>query len=174
MDTKRLTSGFYMRDVLLVAPDLVGKRICRIYEDGTSSSHIITEVEAYKGTNDLACHASKGRTPRNDAMFRQGGILYIYFIYGMHWMLNVVVSTENNPEAILIRGVAGCSGPGRVSRLLKIDRSFYAEDLCSSSRIWLEDDGLSPNIRTAPRIGVSYAGSYWANRPWRFYTEEYR
>jgi DNA-3-methyladenine glycosylase len=174
MDATRLTPDFYLRDVLLVAPELVGKRICRIYEDGTSSSHIVTEVEAYKGMNDLACHASKRRTPRNDAMFQQGGILYIYFVYGMHWMLNVVASVENEPEAVLIRGVAGCSGPGRVSRLLKIDRSFYAENLGSSQRIWIEDSGLFPSILTAPRIGVNYAGSYWSSRPWRFYTNDYR
>ena len=80
MSQNRLKSDFYQRDVLLVAPELLGKQIVREFPDGTQLRHFITEVEAYKGTGDLACHASKGRTERNNVMFMQGGLVYVYLI----------------------------------------------------------------------------------------------
>ena len=87
---KRLGREFYSQDVLEVAPQLLGKHLVRIYPDGTKATYIITETEAYRGGEDLACHASKGRTPRTEVMFGDGGHLYMYLIYGMYWMLNVV------------------------------------------------------------------------------------
>jgi len=172
MNPIRLTSDFYLRDVLLVAPELLGKQLVCVLPDGFVLKHQITEVEAYKGINDLACHASKGLTERNRVMFQQGGLVYVYLIYGMYWMLNVVTSGVGNPEAVLIRGITGFSGPGRLTKHLRIDKSFYGEDLTISKRIWIEDLGISPKIKTTPRIGVDYAGSYWANIPWRFIVEE--
>ncbi|MGE0077871.1 MAG: DNA-3-methyladenine glycosylase [Bacteroidales bacterium] len=171
MNLNRLQTDFYRRDVLIVAPELLGKQLVRVYSDGSFARHLITEVEAYKGIGDLACHASKGKTERNKVMFMQGGLVYVYLIYGMYWMLNVVTSVDDDPEAVLIRGISEYSGPGRLTKHLQIDKSFYAEDLSTSSRIWIEDVGLLPKFSTTPRIGIDYAGSYWANMPWRFVTE---
>ncbi len=166
--TEMLQKSFFMRDVLEVAPELPGKKIVR-FSDGRRKEFIITEVEAYRGTEDLACHASKGRTRRTEIMYHEGGHIYMYFVYGMHWMLNIVTGPENNPQAILIRGLEGVTGPGRVSRELSLDRSFYGEKIYESNRIRIEE-GINPaRIFTAPRIGVEYAGEYWSKVPWRFY-----
>lgn len=165
----RPARGFFTRDVLDVAPGLLMKVLAVKSEDDQVRRFIITETEAYRGSDDKACHAFKGRTPRTEIMFHQGGRLYVYFIYGMYWMLNIVTGMENDPQAVLIRGLKGCSGPGRVSRLIGIDRSFYGEDLTTSARIWIEDQGLTPAYITGPRIGIDYAGEPWKSMPWRFY-----
>ena len=86
----RFNSNFFSRDVLAVAPDLIGKILVRSFENGIAERFIITEVEAYRGAEDMACHASKGRTARTDVMYHQGGLVYVYLIYGMYWMLNFV------------------------------------------------------------------------------------
>ncbi len=170
----RLGKDFFCRDVLEVCPDLIGKNIVRSFGGGRVERFTITEVEAYQGTADLACHASKGRTPRTEIMFHGGAHVYVYLIYGMYWMLNFVTGTEGEPQAALVRGVVGCYGPGRVGRLLQLDKSFYGEDLTTSSRLWVEpSDNIIPIIKTAPRIGVGYAGEYWSNLPWRFYAKNH-
>jgi DNA-3-methyladenine glycosylase len=87
----------------------------------------------------------------------------------MYWMLNIVTGTENNPQAVLIRGFKDCAGPGLVTRLLGIDRSFYGEDLTTSNRIWIEESGITPVYKTGPRIGINYAGEFWKTRQWRYY-----
>lgn len=166
---KRLMRDFYIRDVLKVAPELIGKYLVVRLKDNSSEMFMINETEAYRGTGDRACHACKGRTPRTEIMFLEGGRVYVYFVYGMYWMLNVVTGQENNPQAALIRGITGCSGPGRLTRLIGIDGSFYGEDLTSSQRIWIEDTGIKTDYKTSTRIGIDYAGEYWKNRPWRFY-----
>lgn len=166
---ERLLREFFVRDVLEVAPDMVGKRMVVKLESGSYGRFMITEVEAYRGTEDLACHASKGRTSRTEIMFHEGGKLYIYLIYGMYWMMNVVTERVNNPQAILIRGVENINGPGKITKSLGIDRTFYGEDVTISGRIWFEDTGISPLIKTGERIGVNYAGDYWKSRPWRFF-----
>jgi DNA-3-methyladenine glycosylase len=102
-------------------------------------------------------------------MYHDGGRLYVYYVYGMYWMLNIVTGMENDPQAVLIRGLEDCQGPGRVTRLLGIDRSFYGEDLISSGRIWVEESGITPVYKTSPRIGIDYAGEVWKNKPWRYY-----
>jgi DNA-3-methyladenine glycosylase len=130
---------------------------------------IISETEAYRGSDDKACHASRGLTPRTEIMYHEGGKLYVYFVYGMYWMLNIVTGKENNPQAVLIRGLENCSGPGRVTKLIGIDRTFYGEDLITSQRIWIEDSGITPIYKTAPRIGINYAGEPWKSKPWRYY-----
>jgi len=165
----RISRDFYIRDVLEVAPDIIGKNLIIRLQDKSFTSYRITEVEAYRGREDLACHASKGKTTRTEVMFRQGGHLYVYLIYGMYWMLNIVSSAENDPQAVLIRGLAGIPGPGRVSKALAIDRSYYGEDLTLSDRLWFEESGVSPIIMTGERIGIDYAGEYWRSKPWRFY-----
>ena len=102
--------------------------------DGSVSRYMITEVEAYRGIEDLACHASKGRTLRTEIMFQEGGCLYMYFIYGMYWMLNIVTGGKDDPQAVLIRGVEGYSGPGRLTKSLGIDKSYYGEDITVSEQ----------------------------------------
>lgn len=166
----RLDRDFYTRDVLEVAPGLISKIIAIKLSDNPVVRFSITEAEAYRGQEDEACHASKGRTARTEIMYHEGGRLYVYFVYGMHWMLNVVTGPENNPQAALIRGIENFSGPGRVTKALGIDQSFYGEDLVKSGRIWIEESGILPLIETGPRIGINYAGDYWKTRPWRFYT----
>ena len=152
---------------MTVAPELLGKILVCKAEDEILR-YRITETEAYRGTEDLACHACRGRTPRTEAMYHTGGVVYVYFIYGMYWMLNFVTGRENDPQAALIRGLEGIYGPGRITRKLQIDKSFYNEDLTVSPRIWIEDDGLVPEHKTGARIGVNYAGE-WKDKLWRFY-----
>lgn len=168
----RLNNSFFSRDVLIVAPQLVGKVLVRSFENGAVERFIITEVEAYRGAEDLACHASKGRTPRTEVMYHQGGLVYVYLIYGMYWMLNFVTGETNNPQAVLIRGLEGCYGPGRLTKRLSIGKDFYGEDLVSSSRLWVEESDLMYKIDAAPRIGVDYAGGEWASKPWRFFIND--
>ncbi len=170
MSTFQFTQAFFIQDVLEVAPQLPGKKIVRII-NGERKEYIITEVEAYSGTGDLACHASKGRTKRTEIMFHEGGHIYMYLIYGMYWMLNFVTGPKDIPQAVLIRSLGGVKGPGRVSRELSLDGSFYGEKIYDSSKIWIEEGLKSPEIHTAPRIGVDYAGEYWSKVPWRFYID---
>jgi DNA-3-methyladenine glycosylase len=165
----RLSREFFTRDVLDVAPDLPGKILVVRLPEGTFGRFAITEVEAYRGSEDKACHAFRGRTPRTEIMFHEGGRLYIYFIYGMYYMLNIVTGKENDPQAVLIRGVENYLGPGRLTKSIGIDSSFYGEDLVFSERIWVEDSGISSVIKTGTRIGIEYAGEYWKSKPWRYY-----
>jgi len=164
----RLPSEFFHHDVLEVAPELMGKILVRRFEDGSINQFTITEVEAYRGTEDLACHASKGRTARTEVMFQEGGVVYVYLIYGMYWMLNIVTGKEGDASAVLIRGLEGIPGPGRVGKALQLDKSFYGEDLTTSERIWIEDRGLETEYIITPRIGIDYAGEPWISKPWRF------
>ena len=166
---ERLSRDFYIRDVLVVAPELPGMNMVIRLKDGSLGRFMITEVEAYRGTEDRACHACKGRTARTEIMFHEGGRLYIYLIYGMYWMMNIVTGEIDNPQAVLIRGVEDWPGPGRLTRSLGIDKSFYGEDLVLSDRIWLEDAGTDFSVKSGPRIGIDYAGEYWKSRPWRYY-----
>lgn len=165
---KRFKRDFYSQDVLEVAPRLLGQHLVKSNADGSFTSYVITETEAYRGGEDLACHASKGMTPRTRVMFGEGGHIYMYLIYGMHWMMNVVTGPEGVPQAVLFRGLREASGPGRLTRLLGVDRSFYGVDLVGSGQIWIEESGNSPAYSTGPRIGVEYAGEPWKDMPWRF------
>ncbi|WP_167604629.1 DNA-3-methyladenine glycosylase [Maribellus sediminis] len=168
----RLPPQFFQHDVLEVAPALLGKILVRQFENGSIQQFTITEVEAYRGTEDIACHASKGRTARTEVMFHEGGVVYVYLIYGMYWMLNIVTGRENDASAVLIRGLKGISGPGRVGKALQLDKSFYGEDLSTSKRLWIEDTGIKPEYITTPRIGITYAGEPWASKPWRYVMKE--
>ncbi|MDO8929992.1 MAG: DNA-3-methyladenine glycosylase [Bacteroidota bacterium] len=165
----RLLPEFFMRDVLDVAPELIGKKLVRCFPDGSIGKYIITEVEAYRGTEDLACHASKGRTPRTEVMFGQGGTVYVYLIYGQYWLLNLVTGCEGDASAVLIRGFEGFPGPGRVGRELQLDKSFYGENLITSQRIWVEDAEHFAEIHTSKRIGIGYSGDEWVGKLWRYY-----
>ncbi len=171
--TSRLAADFFTRDVLEVAPDLLGKNLVRKFNNGAIHKYLITEVEAYRGEDDLACHASKGRTKRTEIMYHEGGYIYVYLIYGMYWMLNIVTHNENVPQAVLIRGIKGFNGPGKITKNLNIDQSFYGVHLTSSDRLWVENNLNSFDVayNTTPRIGIDYAGEIWKNKPWRFILE---
>lgn len=164
----RLDSNFYKQDAVTIAEKLLGKILVRTREDGTQSHYRITETEAYLGEEDLACHASKGRTKRTEVMYAEGGRVYVYLIYGMYWMLNVVTGDENQPQAVLIRGIDNIIGSGKVGRELKMDKSYYGENLMTSERLWIEDEPDVSDFTTATRIGIDYAGDIWKNKPWRF------
>ena len=159
------------RGTLAHARALVGKRLVRRLPDGSLLSHRITDVEAYDGERDKACHAARGRTPRSETLYAAGGIWYVYLCYGVHEMLNLVVGPEGWPAAILIRGLDGMEGPGRLTKALKIGRAFNGRPATKASGLWIEDDGLAVprrRIAASPRIGIDYAGPVWAAKPWRF------
>ncbi len=165
----RLEQDFFSRDVLEVAPDLLGKLLVRRFDNGQSFTSRITEVEAYRGEEDKACHANKGRTSRTEIMYHPGGSVYVYLIYGMYWMLNFVTGEKNVPQAVLVRGLSDVVGPGRISRRLRIGKDFYGENLALSDRIWIEDDKEKVEILSGPRVGINYAGEPWKTLPWRFF-----
>jgi DNA-3-methyladenine glycosylase len=167
--SSRLTRDFYTRDVLEVAPDMIGKQLVVKASGDSYKRYIITEVEAYRGAEDRACHASKGRTKRTEIMYNEGGKIYVYFVYGMYWMLNVVTGEKDDPQAVLIRGIEGLTGPGRLTREIGIDGSYYGNDLTESDKIWIEDKGITSLIKTGRRIGIDYAGDPWKDKPWRYY-----
>lgn len=168
MKNKRLDHDFFTRDVLEVAPELPGQLLVRRFNDGSFYRYAILEVEAYRGKEDLACHACKGRTNRTEVMYHAGGKIYVYLIYGMYWMLNFVTGEQDIPQAVLIRAIEGFDGPGKLTRGLQIDRSFYGEDLATSSRLWIEQSSAKYDVDRAPRIGIDYAGEPWRSKPWRF------
>ena len=166
--TRRLTEDDYRVDAVTAAKTLLGAWLCRRSDDGTVMRRRITETEAYCGEEDTACHAHKGRTARTDVMYSAGGCAYVYLCYGMHEMLNVVTGREGRPEAVLIRGVEGAEGPGRLTKALQIDRSLNRENLVASRRLWLETDESHPKFTAAPRIGIAYATQRDQRRKWRF------
>jgi DNA-3-methyladenine glycosylase len=153
--------------VLIVAPDLICKNLV-ISRAGVAESHKIIEVEAYRGEEDQASHARFGKTKRNSIMYGEGGFLYIYLIYGIYWMLNIVTGSADSPQAVLLRGLKNLSGPGVLTRGLVIDKSFHGEDLVNSGRIWIEDSDEKPLVVQKPRIGINYAGEPWVSHAWRF------
>jgi DNA-3-methyladenine glycosylase len=164
-----LTQGYFSsRDTACIARSLLGKFL--VVDNGMKRAYIITEVEAYDGFSDKASHAHRGMTERNMPMFGAPGTWYVYFVYGMHWMLNIVTGPKSYPGAILIRGVQGISGPGKLTKLLNINGSHNTLVSGKRAHVWIEDRGLmvpKSAIRATPRIGVSYAGS-WAKKPYRF------
>ncbi len=164
----KLGQDFFSRDVLEVAPDLLGKVLVRRFENGKLFTSSITEVEAYRGVEDKACHASKGRTSRTEIMYHTGGSVYVYLIYGIYWMLNFVTGDRNEPQAVLIRGLGAITGPGRITRRLEIGSDFYGENLAGSERLWVENSGQQVRVQTGPRIGIDYAGEPWKTLPWRY------
>jgi DNA-3-methyladenine glycosylase len=164
---KILKKDFFDRPTLEVARDLLGKYLVR-EADGEKLEGMIVETEAYDGPEDLACQARSGITKRNFVMFGPAGMFYVYFTYGMHWMLNVVVGKKGYGAAVLIRGLDTVSGPARLTKAFKIDKSLNSLQAKKSSGLWFEDRGTGAfKIKTTPRIGVDYAG-IWAKKPYRY------
>lgn len=164
-----LEQEFFDQDTLVVAQKLLGKFLVRHYR-GKDMRLMIVETEAYDGPDDKASHASRGKTPRNAPMFGPPGMWYVYLCYGMHEMLNVVTGPEGYPSAVLIRGVAGHDGPGKLTKALHIGRSMNDVCACPASGLWIEE-GVSvqeEDIVRLPRVGVAYAGHDWSTRPYRF------
>lgn len=168
----RVEREFFLSDAVTVAQRLPGMDIVMENHGLAPIRYMITETEAYLGTDDKACHASKGRTGRTEIMFAEGGHLYMYLVYGMHWMMNIVTGAKDDPQAVLIRGASCYSGPGRVTRGIGTDGSFNGEDLTLSEKIWLEDTGRKPLLKAGPRVGIDYAGEPWISKPWRFIINE--
>ena len=187
--SSKLARSFYSRPTLEVASDLLGKVLLRRL-DGRDLAGKIVETEAYVGPHDLACHASKGHTPRTSIMFGPPGYAYVYMIYGFYYCLNVVTEPKGYPAAVLIRAVEPlenvdlmrqlrnnpqretniASGPGKLCMAMSIDKGLNGASLIGAT-IWIEDRKIDPGpIRTSPRVGVDYAGEY-RDKPWRFYVE---
>ena len=170
MKRRILKPAFFRRSPHKVAPELLGNYlVCRSAD--REQALVINEVEIYDGEKDEACHAHKGRTQRTEVMFAPGGLWYVYLIYGMYDMLNIVVSEKDKPAAILIRGAEDLDGPGKLTKALRIDRSYNSKQANKDSGLWIEDRGLlvpKKQISRTPRIGIDYASEPWRSKKWRF------
>jgi DNA-3-methyladenine glycosylase len=172
----RLQRAFYQRGAEELARDLIGTILVHRAAGHEYRARIV-ETEAYVGSHDLACHASKGRTQRTEVMFRAGGCAYVYFIYGMYDMLNIVASAEGDPQAVLVRAAetmgawqADLSGPGKLTRAMRITRADNGRDLTGRKLFLMAAGGCRPKIGVSRRIGVDYARD-WKNAMLRFFDE---
>ncbi len=173
-------SFFQNKNTVKIAKNLLGKFLVRRYaptrkrsgQKSLSQAFLITEVEAYDGFKDRASHAHRGKTERNKIMFGEAGHWYVYFTYGMHYMLNIVTGPKDYPAAVLIRAVNKIKGPARLTRALRIDKKLNGKPAVVDSGLWLEDRGLeikNYQIKSSARIGVDYAGPNWGKKKYRFY-----
>ena len=189
-----LERDFYNRPALDVARGLLGCRLVRV-QSGQRMSGLILEAEAYQGEADLGCHASAGRTPRTSVMYGPPGHAYVYFTYGMHWMLNAVTDNQDTPAAVLIRAIlpddgqeqmahnrpynAGMKGwtdgPAKLTQALAITGEQNTVDLCSmDDGLWIET-GLPVSddlVQRTGRIGLNSVPEPWRSIPWRFVVEQ--
>ncbi len=173
----RLQRDFYAQPASDVARQVLGSHLVRRHPDGREAVGRIVEVEAYTGPDDLACHASKGRTARTDVLFGPPGYAYVYLVYGMHHCFNLVTNPEGHAAAVLLRalepeaGIGGSTrGPGRLCKALGIDRSQNGLDLCGDE-IFVAPGRAPRRVVATARIGVDYAGR-WARRRLRFVDPE--
>lgn len=196
MQRNILPHKFYARSTIQVAKELLGCFLVREYR-GKIWRAMITETEAYHGEDDLACHASRGKTLRTKVMYGEPGRTYVYMIYGMFHCLNIVTEKKNFPAAVLIRGVkinppptpplqkresSGFSlwkrgikgdldGPGKLCKFLKIDTIFNKWNITKGKKLWIEarDPKIKlPKIQKSKRIGIDYA-KHCKDYLWRFY-----
>lgn len=164
----RLGREFFLRDALEVAPELVGKTLVSSLPGAQERRLVITETEVYRGVEDSACHAHRGRTKRTEMLYRPGGAVYVYLCYGIHWLLNVITGPEDFPQGVLIRACEGFEGPGKLTKYLGITGAQNGIDICSSPLLRIEDDGRKVNITTDKRVGIAYAEEADRERLWRF------
>ena len=174
-----LRRSFFEKSTLKVAPELLGKTIVIKSKNGNPrNAGIIVEVEAYT-KDDPACHAARGKTPRNEVMFGPAGFSYVYFIYGMYFCLNFITEKEGIPGAVLIRALQIpdkderiASGPGKLCKYLKITKKHNKVDVCNSESLLTVTDSNHLgkfNIYQTKRIGISKA----AHLPWRWYIKDH-
>jgi len=186
-----ITRDFYQQATLCVARSLLGKKLIR--QHGRKQlAGLIVETEAYIGENDSACHASKGKTERTAIMFGRAGHAYVYLVYGMHYMFNIVTEAEGHPSAILIRAIQPLNhidilqkhrnidnerlltnGPAKLCQAYNIDKRLNNLDLCQGKKLWIEEHELTEKcqIISSPRIGIDYAEEKDRNAHWRFTIE---
>ncbi|HCP08355.1 MAG TPA: 3-methyladenine DNA glycosylase [Candidatus Moranbacteria bacterium] len=191
VNPKILKRNFYKKDTLDVAQALLGCFLIRKIGKKTIRA-MITDVEAYVGEDDLACHASKGRTPRTEIMYGEAGHAYVYFVYGMHNIINFITEKKNFPAAVMLRGieinqgdghlvsfgrfgretpsVLRVSGPGRLTKFMRIDRKLNGWNLTKGEKLWVEKGIKVPKnkIRKSKRVGIDYA-KHCKHYLWRFY-----
>ena len=148
---------FFTSSTIDLAKNLLGKYIV-VTIDGTKYLAQISETEAYLGVDDSACHTYQGkRTSRTEPMWQNGGTIYVYLCYGMHYLLNIVSRSVDQPEAVLIRATIEAPGPAKLTKHLHIDKSFNGEDIIDNPRLSIFDDGTKYEYITAPRVGIDYA-----------------
>jgi DNA-3-methyladenine glycosylase len=176
---------FYNRPTLIVARELLGSRLVRIL-NGQRLVGKIVETEAYIGESDLGCHAKAGRTARTEVMYGRAGIAYVYFTYGMHWMLNAVAEIESFPAAVLIRAIEplegaemipqrrngrDTDGPAKLTQALGIDGTQNGVDLTRrDGLLWIEA-GVpirDESVTIGPRVGLYSVPEPWKSKTWRF------
>ena len=187
--SQRLLRSFFAQPTLIVARQLLGCRLVKLEGEHCLSGYI-TEVEAYRGEQDLGCHAKAGRTPRTQIMYGPPGHAYVYFTYGMHWMLNFVTEAEGFPAAVLLRGIYPAEGretiaarrkgqpptlwtdgPAKICQALDIDQRFNGADLCApDARLYIESGLAIPDesVTIGPRVGLYTVPEPWKSIPWRF------
>lgn len=191
-DALRLERAFFRRHTLLVARELIGMRLVRL-EGKARITGIITETEAYRGEDDLGCHAKAGYTPRTKVMYGEAGHAYVYFTYGMHWMLNFVTEEEGFPAAVLVRAVLleqgdevvarrrnhqprhlWTNGPAKLCQALNINGGLNGIDITAPKAVlYVESKAdrspiLSLPVTTTPRVGLNNVPEPWRSIPWRF------
>ena len=159
------------RAALVGAPARLGKALVTVPPEGAERRLVITETEAYRGEEDTACHAHRGRTKRTEMLYRGGGAVYVYLCYGIHWLMNVITGPEDFPQGVLIRACAGYEGPGRLTKYLGITGALNGADIASSPLIRIEDEGREVYITTDKRVGIAYAQKADRDRLWRFKCE---
>ncbi len=187
-----LPESFYHDEVTLVARRLLGMRLIRVL-DGVRVGGMIVETEAYRGEDDLACHAHVGKTRRNAMLYEKGGTSYVYFTYGMHWLANAVTGESGYPAAVLIRSIlpeeglefiqsrrAGrdrsewCNGPAKICQALAIDGTLSGFELFNEAALLRIEEGQPfppEKVKTGPRIGLGATPEPWKSMPWRFVVE---
>ena len=161
---------FYLLPAVELAKKLLGQYLC-VETNGKKIKYLITETEAYFGETDTACHAKNGKTKRNAVMYEEGGVAYCYLCYGIHCLLNIISGEKDHPEAVLIRGVKGLNGPGKLTKGMNIDMSFNGESLLNN-KIYIEKGLTNTNYISAKRVGIDYATDYYKNIEWRFILKE--
>jgi DNA-3-methyladenine glycosylase len=186
----RLPREFFRQETVRVARCILGQRLVHQDAEGIRLAGIISEAEAYVGSDDLACHARVGRTQRNATMWGEAGHAYVYFTYGMHWMLNLVTERAGYPAAVLLRAVIPVEGvdqirkrrfgrpdaqltdgPAKLCQAFNINRRFDGHDLCDPAASLFIERGVTigdQSVTSGPRVGLNNVEEPWKSMPWRF------
>jgi len=158
--------NFFTQSAVDLAKALLGKLLCRKIGNNIFK-YRITETEAYV-ESDTACHAHNGKTERNKILWEEGGTIYVYLCYGIHYLMNIISGEKGTAEGVLLRGVENFYGPGRLTKNLMIDKTFNGENILSCTDMWIEDDNFLACYTQNARIGIDYASKEDREKPWRF------